>query len=987
MIGTTYVDAGVKSYSYGNGFTSITDERNNTTTYSFRSYGNPDYQVLTSIASPLQATTIGLNSRDLITSITQGGKSRSYGYDGRYYVTSITEPETGTTTLGRDANGNQTSRQVGSSGTTTYTYDGLDRLTGITYPGGPTIAKTYNGRGRLLSVTGGDASRSMSYDGNDNLTSETLRIGSVSLVATYAYNALDQLTSTTYPKTDRLVEYAPNTLGRPSKVGTFVTGVAYHNSGQVNSITYANGTSSTYGQNSRLWPSTFGTAKSANYISSSYTYDKVGNLTSISDSIDSAYSRTLGYDAINRLTSATGPWGSGTIAYDGRGNITSMGLTGGNITYTYDGTNDRLNSTSGGRTATFSYGNYGEITSDGSNAYTYDQVPNLKSVNSTDAAEKLEYKYDGLNNRVSRTKAGVPTYEFYSSRGQLLLEYTPSAAEKTVEHFYLGNLRVAQVTKDTSVAVQATNTNLTASPASVSCGVNTSLSASIAPSSAVGSVEFYNAGALIGSAAVSNGNANLAYAFSSIGQKAITAKYVPTAGQPFTTSTSTPATTVTVSGSAPAITSTLTSPQPRQGTAMTISIQVAGCGIAGTGNAVLKNAAGATVATSALSATKTASFSITSPTVATNYSVSYTESGLASPLNIAVSVPAGPLVTALLLTASPTVVTHGATVLLKLTGIPAAANVSFTLVGSSSAAATISCVPNQPCVAAVTAPTSTTAAYVANFPATAGYAAASATSNTITPVFGFTVGSIVPELVATLDKANVFKGENIRMTLRVTRPSSVPTNVPQPYGSWQVYDGTSLLATVSGNGVPLTDSIAFLPMNFIGTRQLSVKYFGDANYAEATVSAGTVNVLPLRPSVVEVRKSPSLSIFGQTLTISVGVVLADGSGVVNGGNVGLWVKNGAFVNSADDATAIGVAAVVNGIATFTIPTGNGGHPYFNLAQNPNYAASGMYLKAWYDPAGISSGASAGESTPIPVRMYTEHQRRAIITSIILGDDE
>ena len=408
------------------------------------------------ISSPEQATTIGRNDRDLISSVTQGGKTRSYGYNGNYYVTSITDPETGTTTYGRDGMGNMTSRSVGASGATGYTYDGLDRMTQAAYPGGITINKTYNGRARLLTVTGGAGDRSYGYDANDNLTSETLAVDTQTLTATYAYNGLDQLDSITYPKSGRTVAYATNVLGRPAQVGSYVTGISYHPSGQVNALTYGNSASATYGQNARLWPTGFIASRGSTFVNSTYTYDGTGNLTAISDSVDASLSRGLGYDGIGRLTSASGPWGAGSFAYDGAGNLTSRSYGGVSTTYSYDGSN-RLSSMSGQRNATFSYGDaYSNITGDGDNTYAYDGVPNLACVNCADTAKKIEYSYDGTNTRISRKQASVTTYEFYSAKGHLLLEYTPTDSDQTVEHLYLGNLRVAQRSNNTRTA--STNT-------------------------------------------------------------------------------------------------------------------------------------------------------------------------------------------------------------------------------------------------------------------------------------------------------------------------------------------------------------------------------------------------------------------------------------------------------------------------------------------------------------------------------------------------
>jgi hypothetical protein len=151
-------------------------------------------------------------------------------------------------------------------------------------------------------------------------------------------------------------------------------------------ITYGNTATTAYAQNARLWPSSFVTNRGGVITSAAYSYDGTGNLSTIADSADSSFNRTLGYDGIGRLTSASGPWGSGTIGYDGVGNITSSAYGASTLTYAYDSSN-RLASLSGARTASYNYGNYGTIVSDGAagnvdtNTYQYDGVPNLTCVN------------------------------------------------------------------------------------------------------------------------------------------------------------------------------------------------------------------------------------------------------------------------------------------------------------------------------------------------------------------------------------------------------------------------------------------------------------------------------------------------------------------------------------------------------------------------------------------------------------------------------
>lgn len=443
----TNSDGTFQTHSYTAATTSITDERGKTTVNKYRSYGNPSKQYLVSVTAPEASAnlTISLNAIDLVTSVVQGGFTRSFTYNNNYYLETAVNPETGTTTYGRDAAGNMTSRSTGASGTTSFTYDNQNRLKTVSYPNGaPAITNNYNKTNKLVSATSSTGDRTLGYDANGNLTSETLTVDGLSFAAAYTYNARDQLSSITYPKSGRVVSYSPDSLGRPTSVSGYINNVSYWPSGLIKQIDYANGTVTSYGQNSRLWPGSFQTYKTggASFINSSYSYDGVGNLTNINDVIDSTYSRALGYDNINRLTSVSGPWGSGVINYNGVGNITSQTL-GSGLSYTYD-SNNKLTGVSGSRTASYSYDASGNIISDSTKTYTYDGVPNLRCINCSNSATKIEYAYDATSQRSYSVKSGVKTYEMYGSNGSQLIEYTPGQPNKLVEYIYLGGKRIAQ---------------------------------------------------------------------------------------------------------------------------------------------------------------------------------------------------------------------------------------------------------------------------------------------------------------------------------------------------------------------------------------------------------------------------------------------------------------------------------------------------------------------------------------------------------------
>lgn len=441
-------DGTSKFINYGSSSKSIRDENGNTTIRYYRVYGDPDKTFLMAVAMPDTSASVDYdrNSKDLVTAATQAGVTRRYTYNSSGYMVSASHPETGTTTYGRDAAGNMTSKKVGASGSITYSYDGQNRLKTVNYPGSaPSVTHTYDEKHRLVRTYSTDAVRNFSYDGNGNIESETLNANGMTWTARYGYNNNDQLTSITYPFSGEIVRYGVDILGRPTSVSGYVSSVSYWPSGQINRIMYANGVSSEYGQNSRLWPSSFFTARSSTaYSRNSLSYDNVGNLTNISDTVDNVYDRTFGYDKLDRLTNIRTPQGSGSISYDGVGNITLQALPGMRISYRYDGSNLLTGITnSAGGSESFSYDEMGNVTARSAMTFEYDSVPNLKCINCSKPTSRIEYAYDGDQKRTQVIKGDDVTHEFHGVHGNLLVEYSPSS-RKLVQYIYLNGKRIAQ---------------------------------------------------------------------------------------------------------------------------------------------------------------------------------------------------------------------------------------------------------------------------------------------------------------------------------------------------------------------------------------------------------------------------------------------------------------------------------------------------------------------------------------------------------------
>ncbi len=437
VTGITHADGTGRSLQYLSGNrVVITNERNYGTTYSYRSFGDPDNtaeKALMSIAAPESISTVF--TRNVLgqpLTVVQGGITRTYTYSGsNNFLVTATHPETGTTTFGRDAVGNMTSRQVGGSGTTGYTYDGLNRLTFIDHPGStPDVTQGYDNNNNLILADNGIARKDLTYDANDNLVSETLSTAGRTYVISHAYNSLDYMVSITYPSL-RQVSYAPDVLGRPTAVSPFVTSVSHHPNGVPQQLQYANGQITNLTINTRQWIAGITTQKTGigSLVNLSYGYDGLANVTSITNALDSTDSKSLTYDGVDRLKTA----GSASINYDTADNITSMQLGANGLTYSYG--SNRLTGISGYKSYSFTYDVYGNVASNGQNTFSYDDASNLRTVTGATIAG---YDYDGTNLRVHKLKNGIDTYFVHTRDGRLLGEYNATGVWLK-EYAYLGD--------------------------------------------------------------------------------------------------------------------------------------------------------------------------------------------------------------------------------------------------------------------------------------------------------------------------------------------------------------------------------------------------------------------------------------------------------------------------------------------------------------------------------------------------------------------
>ena len=167
-------------------------------------------------------------------------------------------------------------------------------------------------------------------------------------------------------------------------------------------------------------------------------YDTASRIEQITDLSTSAFN-SYGYDALDRLTSATIPGTPYSYTYDAVGNRLSRTAGAGTENYTYSSTSNRI-ATVGARSFTFD--NNGSTTNDGNNTYVYDVRGRM--VQATSSIGATNYKVNALGQRVRKTNSLDDTVFHYDTGGRLIAE-TTSAGVRKREIIYLGDIPVGVV--------------------------------------------------------------------------------------------------------------------------------------------------------------------------------------------------------------------------------------------------------------------------------------------------------------------------------------------------------------------------------------------------------------------------------------------------------------------------------------------------------------------------------------------------------------
>ncbi|MGB3747880.1 MAG: RHS repeat protein [Rhodanobacter sp.] len=452
---------------YLSGFkTRVTDPKSHATTTAFMAFDRPTTDWPVRVDAPAGITqTIARDVFGSPTSITQSGLygaenntlTKTLTYDSHHRLCRTTEPESGSEVMDWDGADNLLwsaaglaisgtgcgQEQVAATARTMRTYDAMNRVKTILPPAGTqSTSYDYDPAGRVTSAV---ASGISTWNGNYNfrgmLTGESQQlVGQSTWAIGYAHDANGHVSFVHYPDGES-VSYTPDALGRPTRVGNYATGIGYFPNGEPSQFAYGNGAVYLAEQNARqlLGNFTYGVGSTLN-LSEDLAYDANGNITTVVDLAGGPRNKSFGYDALNRLTSATanGLWGTQAFTYDALNNLRTLQTSGQTSVYHYD-TSNKLTSISGAATVNYAYDTRGNVTTKNSTTLLFDQKNQLTKIVGVNS-----YAYDAAGRRVSKTPAaGSPTYYFYNQAGQLMHQFEPGSARAT-NFIYLGRKLLAK---------------------------------------------------------------------------------------------------------------------------------------------------------------------------------------------------------------------------------------------------------------------------------------------------------------------------------------------------------------------------------------------------------------------------------------------------------------------------------------------------------------------------------------------------------------
>ncbi|WP_423230880.1 polymorphic toxin-type HINT domain-containing protein [Acetivibrio saccincola] len=423
---TEVIDAlgNVTKYEYdknGNR-TKMIDANGNVITFEYDSDNNPVRTIFPDgTYTSYEYNSIGqkISERD------QAGLITVYEYDAAGRVTKVIDPLGNETCFEYDAKGNRISQTDANGNKVRFEYDKIGNVTKQILPLGYEEVITYDGEGRVTSKTDFNGNKiEFEYDVDGNLIKKTYPDGKSEV---YTYTLSGQRESVTDERGTTYYEYdlMDRLIKQINPDGTQIT-YTYDKAGNCTSVTVPSGTTYyTYDELNRLKSVTdpdgntttytydaIGNRKSVTYpnkTTTEYEYDYLSRLISLlnrneAGEIISSYKYTLG-PAGNRIRTEENNGRVIKYTYDDTYKLIKEEIENPDgdktiIEYTYDAVGNRLSKSVNGVVTEYTYDENNRLITEGQTVYTYDKNGNTLS-KKTKTGEEVTYTYD-YNNRLTK---------------------------------------------------------------------------------------------------------------------------------------------------------------------------------------------------------------------------------------------------------------------------------------------------------------------------------------------------------------------------------------------------------------------------------------------------------------------------------------------------------------------------------------------------------------------------------------------------------
>ncbi|MCP4041950.1 MAG: RHS repeat protein, partial [Gammaproteobacteria bacterium] len=399
------------------------------------------------------------DTADNLTTVTDPkGHATIYRYDDLGNKLSVASPDTGSTHYTYDEAGNTRTRADARGIHTIYTYDVLNRLTAIHYQNAnQNVMFNYdetdvaNGIGQLTRMTDPSGDTRYHYNAHGELTGEHRTIDTMTHAIGYHYGPAGRLNKMSYPS-GRSVAYTYGGAGRIEQVtttdtegdtGTLASGITYYPFGPLKELTFGNGIVMSRGFD-QAYRQTGQMAMGQNMIQDLfYTPGPTGNIDAIIDNLVPGRDQDFTYDALNRLDTADGVYGTRDYDHDPVGNRTKVIRNGDIDDYTIVPASNRLQAVTGANPESYGYDDAGNITTKGALSLDYNQQNRLITV-TEGSGQIATYSYNGKGERVKKIAGDGTTYYHYSRTGQLIAE-TGDSGNILKEYIYLEGSLIALI--------------------------------------------------------------------------------------------------------------------------------------------------------------------------------------------------------------------------------------------------------------------------------------------------------------------------------------------------------------------------------------------------------------------------------------------------------------------------------------------------------------------------------------------------------------